>query len=98
MKPVRLFSGNGVTRFPVNRRNNHEATLNPQTELKGPNDYAVPVIQVVDQSGSIVAITFGYACHNTVLSGYQWSGDYAGYAQVELEKAFPGTTALFFQG
>ena len=41
---------------------------------------------------------FGYACHPTVLSSYQWSGDYPGFAQFDLEKELPGTTAMFFQG
>jgi hypothetical protein len=98
MEPVKLYSGNGITRFQVNRRNNNESLLKSETELKGPNDYSVPVIKVVNGSGKIIAIAFGYACHNTVLSGYQWSGDYAGFAQSELEKLYPGTTALFFQG
>ncbi|WP_018616957.1 neutral/alkaline non-lysosomal ceramidase N-terminal domain-containing protein [Segetibacter koreensis] len=93
-----LYSGNGVTRFQVNRRNNDEATLSRQTELKGPNDYSVPAIKVVSKTGKLLAITFGYACHNTVLSGYKFSGDYAGFAQLELEKAYPGVTAMFTQG
>ena len=41
---------------------------------------------------------FGYACHPTVLDGYEWSGDYPGFAQIELEKSYPGTVAMFFQG
>lgn len=98
MEPVQLFAENGVTRFQVNRRNNSESTLNQQTELRGPNDYAVPVIKVVNGAGNLVAIAFGYACHPTVLNGYEWSGDYAGFAQIELEKKYPNTTALFFQG
>jgi len=98
LKPVTLFSENGVSRFQVNRRNNNENKLDLQTELKGPNDFAVPVIKVVDEKGKIMAIAFGYACHNTVLGTYEWSGDYAGFAQIELEKKYPGTTALFFQG
>lgn len=98
MKPVRLYAGNGVARFQVNRRNNNESVLDAQAALKGPNDYAVPVIKVIDASGKVTAIVFGYACHNTVLSGYQWSGDYAGFAQSALEKMYPGATALFFQG
>lgn len=98
MEPVKLYSGNGIARFQVNRRNNNESLLNAQTELKGPNDYSVPVIKVVNGSGKTIAIAFGYACHNTVLSGYQWSGDYAGFAQAELEKMYPGAIALFFQG
>ncbi len=96
--PVDVFSENGLARFQVNRRNNNEPYLLLQKELKGPNDYAVPVIKVADKSGNIMAIAFGYACHNTVLNGYQWSGDYAGFAQIELEKMYPGATALFFQG
>jgi neutral ceramidase len=98
LEPVALFAENGLARFQVNRRNNNEPTLLLQTELKGPNEYSVPVIKVVSTSGSVKAIVFGYACHNTVLNGYQWCGDYAGFAQLEIEKLYPGATALFFQG
>ncbi|MBI3696299.1 MAG: hypothetical protein HY238_15865, partial [Acidobacteria bacterium] len=40
---------------------------------------------------------FGYACHNTTLGGdfYKVAGDYAGFAQLAVEKAHPGATALF---
>lgn len=98
MEPVALYSQNGVTRFQVNRRNNPVATLTKVAELQGPNDHAVPVIKVVDKKGKLKAVAFGYACHPTVLDIYQWSGDYAGFAQLELEKSHPGTTMLFFQG
>jgi hypothetical protein len=98
MKPVDISSQNGIARFAVNRRNNIESTINAQTDLKGPSDYAVPVIKLSDKKGKIIALVFGYACHNTVLHGYEWSGDYAGYAQIALEKAHPRATALFFQG
>ena len=97
MEPVQLYAQNGVTRFQVNRRNNKEATLLQQTELAGPNDYAVPVIKVVNAKGKLKAVAFGYSCHPTVLNDYKWSGDYPGYAQLELEKYYPGVTALFFQ-
>lgn len=98
MEPVEVSARNGVTRFQVNRRANKEASLLEQTELQGPNDFAVPVLKIVNAKGQLKAITFGYACHPTVLDLYQWSGDYAGFAQLELEKAHPGATALFFQG
>ncbi len=45
-----------------------------------------------------MAVAFGYACHATVLSFYQWSGDYPGFAQKYLEEQHPGATALFFAG
>jgi Neutral/alkaline non-lysosomal ceramidase, N-terminal len=98
LKPAQLFSENGVTRFQVNRRNNKEATLCKQIELRGPNDYAVPVLKVTDTEGKLIAVTFGYACHATVLSFYQFSGDYPGFAQIEIEKLYPGVCAMFFQG
>lgn len=98
LQPAHLFVENGVTRFQVNRRNNAENTLQQQTELRGPNDYAVPVIKVANATGEIMAIAFGYACHPTVLGDYSISGDYPGFAQLELEKNYPGAVALFFQG
>ena len=97
LEPVSLYAQNGVTRFQVNRRNNNELALPRLTELNGPNDYAVPVIKVLNAKGDLKAIAFGYSCHPTVLDTYKWSGDYAGFAQLELEKAHPGVTALFFQ-
>jgi len=98
MEPVQIFAQNGVTRFQVNRRNNDASTLHAQSELKGPSDHAVPVIKVLDQEGDLMAVTFGYACHPTVLDQYEWSGDYPGFSMIELEKLYPGTTALFFSG
>lgn len=98
MEPVQVYAQNGVTRFQVNRRNNDAAELNTLTELKGPNDHAVPVIKVVDRQGDLLAVAFGYACHPTVLDQYEWSGDYPGFAQIELEESHPGTCALFFAG
>jgi hypothetical protein len=98
MVPAKVSSQSGITRFQVNRRNNTEAALTAQTDLKGPNDYAVPVLKVTDAAGNLMAVAFGYACHATVLDFYQISGDYPGFAQIEIEKAHPGVTAMFFQG
>lgn len=98
MEPARLYAGNGVTRFAVNRRNNPAETLHRQTELEGPSDHAVPVLKVENDAGEPVAVAFGYACHTTTLSDYTWSGDYAGFAQREVEERHPEGTALFFQG
>jgi hypothetical protein len=98
LEPVTVHAANGVARVQVNRRNNQERELSRLTELKGPNDYAVPTLKVTTLSGQIKAIAFAYACHATVLDGYQWSGDWPGYAQEELEKWYPGAIALFFQG
>ncbi len=98
LEPAAVFAQNGVARFQVNRRNNSAQHLERLSELTGPMDPAVPVLKVLNGKGDLMAIAFGYACHPTVLGDYDWSGDYPGYAQMELEKLYPGTTALFFQG
>lgn len=98
LSPAEIFSGSGSARFQVNRRNNDAATLFRQHDLNGPNDYAVPVLKVTAPGGQLRALTFGYACHPTVLSDNEWSGDYPGVAQMELEKEHPGAVAMFFQG
>lgn len=98
MQPSLLYTGNGITRFQVNRRNNKENLLTSTTVLNGPNDYAVPVIKIETLDHQLKAVVFGYACHPTVLSGDQFCGDYPGFAQIELEKIYPGVTAMFFQG
>src|SRR5262249_36314422 len=64
----------------------------------GPVDHSVPVLDVRDAKGKLVAVVFGYACHNTTLDFYRWCGDYAGYAQEELEKRHKGAVALFWSG
>lgn len=98
MKPARISTGNGLARFTVNRRNNPAASLTSVTALKGPSDHAVPVMKVEGTDGKVFAILFGYACHATTLSDNYFSGDYPGYAQMEVERLYPDATALFFQG
>ena len=101
LAPAHLAAGEGAAGFAVNRRNNPEGQvprLIQQGTLKGPMDHSVPVLAVSRADGSLVAMVFGYACHNTVMAFYQWSGDYAGFAQLALEKSHPGATAMFFMG
>ncbi len=98
LRPARLSSGGGMVRFAVNRRNNAEAEARNLSELKGPVDHAVPVLLAAGEDGAPIAVLFGYACHSTVLSGFQWCGDYPGFAQIEVEKAHPGAVAMFAAG
>ncbi|HOV32033.1 MAG TPA: neutral/alkaline non-lysosomal ceramidase N-terminal domain-containing protein [Candidatus Hydrogenedens sp.] len=99
IEPAKLYRGNGIVRFAVNRRNNNESKIEDTYDLKGPIDHTVTIIVSKNaQDGSVQAIVFGYACHATTLSGYQWCGDYPGFAQIELEKIYPATKALFVAG
>src|SRR6185369_11375212 len=59
---------------------------------------AVPVLAVSNSDGKLRALLFGYACHNTVMAFSKWSGDYAGFAQISLEKSHTNVTAMFFMG
>lgn len=101
LAPAQLASGQGTTAFAVNRRNNPEGSvpkLIEQGALKGPVDHAVPVLAVTLPDGQLKAVLFGYACHNTTMSFNQWSGDYAGFAQMALEASHTNATAMFFMG
>jgi hypothetical protein len=99
--PAKLEWASGSTDFAVNRRNNKEGDvpmLREQGKVVGPSDHDVPVLAVKSADGKLLAVAFGYACHATVLDGYAWSGDYPGYAQMEVEAAHPGCVALFWAG
>jgi hypothetical protein len=66
--------------------------------LQGPVDHSVPVLAVYLPNGNLKAVLFGYACHNTTMSFNKWCGDYAGFAQMALEKSHTNATAMFFMG
>lgn len=97
LSPARLSAGHGAVGFGVNRRlltpEGYRIRVNPD----GPVDHDVPVLKITAPDGTLRAVLFGYACHNTTLGGDidRINGDYAGWAQAELERAHPGATALF---
>ena len=64
----------------------------------GPVDQTVPVLKATSGEGKEIALIFGYACHCTTLGHQKFSGDYAGYAQQEIEKAHPDAVAMFANG
>ncbi len=98
MQPAALKYGAGKATFAVNRRENTEKGVINGKNPAGPVDHTVPVLVVEGKDGKPLAVVFGYACHNTTLSFYNWCGDYAGFAQLAVEKALPGATAMFWTG
>ena len=84
--------------FAMNRRLPTERGFQNSPNPDGPVDHDVPVLRIDGQDGKLRAVLFGYACHNTTLSGYEFCGDYAGFAQEYIEQAHPGTTAMFVAG
>lgn len=99
--PARLGYARARAGFAMNRRlprPGADPTNAPNPE--GTVDHDVPVLRVDSTDGKLLAVLFGYACHNTTLTqaNYKYSADYAGYAQQYLEDDHPGTVALFMNG
>jgi neutral ceramidase len=102
LAPAELAWTVGWATFAANRRENGERDierLRAERQVRGPCDHAVPML-LVKRPGEPAyrGIVCGYACHATVLDGYQWSGDWPGYAQMALEEAFPGAIAMVWVG
>jgi len=98
LTPAQVTYTHARAGFAMNRRlrTEHGWRISPNPD--GPVDHDVPVLRVSGTDGKLRAVLFGYACHGTTLSFYQFCGDYAGFAQEYLEQAHPGTTALFVAG
>ena len=97
LAPATITTGHGAAHFGVNRRVMGPKGVSIGVNPDGPVDADVPVMKITGTDGKLRAVLFGYACHNTTLTGENnvVSGDYAGYAQEAIEKANPGATALF---
>jgi hypothetical protein len=95
--PAQVSVGHGSVGFAANRREPGKSGVRLGVNQGGPVDRDVPVLKVAAPDGKLRAVLFAYACHNTTLGGdwYQINGDYAGFAESELEKALPGATAMF---
>jgi putative membrane-bound dehydrogenase-like protein len=88
-KPSQLAWKSGKVSFAQNRRT-----------AGGPVDPALPMLAVSDLDGRTRAIVVNYACHCTTLGGdfNKHCGDWAGYAQEEIERNHPGAVALITIG
>jgi hypothetical protein len=111
LRPVAVKYGVGHADFAVNRRNNKEAEVTKiaaapgadpavwRKQLKGPSDYDLPVLTISEaNNGKPMAILFGYSCHATVLSGYEWCGDWPSFACEMIQQANPTAKAFFVAG
>jgi neutral ceramidase len=98
LAPMKVSCGHGSAGFAVNRREQTDKGVIIGVNRNGPVDHDVPVIKISTPDGKLRAVLFGYACHNTTTGTLLINGDYAGFAQIELEKANPGVTAMFLIG
>jgi len=98
LAPAKLDFQRARCGFAMNRRRPTPTGYANAPNSDGPVDHEVPVLRVSDTKGKLVALLFGYACHNTTCGDFLIRGDYAGYAQQYLEEAHPGVTAMFMTG
>jgi len=98
LAPAQLSYLHARAGFGMNRRlqTDRGYTIGPNAD--GPVDHDVPVLRVDKPDGTLRALLFEYACHNTTLDFYQFCGDYAGFAQEYVEQTHPGAVALFMIG
>jgi hypothetical protein len=94
LAPATLEFGNNMAGFAINRRRSRPDGRAWANVV----DQDVPVLCVRDLEGKVRGIAFGYACHTTTVQDDTINGDYAGFAQEELEKLYPGAVALFING
>ncbi len=99
LAPADVWLGSGRAHFAINRREPTPAGVKIGMNPEGPTDPSVPLLKVTTPDGRLRAVLFGYACHNTTMTGqiYQISGDYAGFAQEEIERKYPSATAMFLE-
>lgn len=88
-KPCRIAWNIGELGFAKNRRTDG-----------GPVDHSLPVMKFIDAEDNLHAVWTSYACHCTTLAGSDnhICGDWAGFAQEEIQNAHPGVTALITIG
>ena len=98
LRPVKISIAHSSAKFAVNRREKTDRGVVIGVNKNGPVDYDVPVLKIETYDSKLFAVLFGYACHNTTLDINQINGDYAGFAQIEIEKNNPGTVAMFLSG
>lgn len=80
---ARLSWAVGKVQFAKNRRS-----------TTGPIDHELPLLAVHDLSGKLLAVSVSYACHCVTLSESRISGDWAGYAQTQIQAKYPDCVAL----
>ena len=98
LRPAQLEYSHARAGFAMNRRLPTKKGFINSPNPDGPVDHTIPVLSVKSASDDLMAVMFGYACHNTTLSFNQWCGDYCGFAQIYIEEKHPGAVAMFVNG
>jgi hypothetical protein len=100
LRPAKLGYSSARCGFAMNRRLPTKDSFANSPNPAGPVDHSVPVLRIDNLDGTLRAVMFGYACHNTsmVSDNYRITSDYAGFAQDHFEMAHKGVKAMFLMG
>jgi hypothetical protein len=100
LRPAKLGYSSARCGFAMNRRLPTKDSFANSPNPAGPVDHSVPVLRIDNLDGTLRAVMFGYACHNTsmVSDNYRITSDYAGFAQDYFELAHKGVKAMFLMG
>jgi hypothetical protein len=97
LRPGTLSWNTGTVRFANNRRVLKDSKWTGFGVMpEGPVDHSLPALQARDVRGKLKAVLATYACHCTTTGGDMnvVHGDWAGFAQAEIENRHPGAIAL----
>src|SRR5690349_3956662 len=75
LKPAKIGYSHARCGFAMNRRLPKNGGFQNSPYPDGPVDHDVPVLRVESLSGKLLAVAFGYACHNTTTSLQQFNAD-----------------------
>ena len=91
-----LAWGQGIVTFGGNRRLLEAGTWrNFGFQPDGPVDHSLPLLVAKDVHGEVIAIWTNYACHCTTVGATSHvGGDWAGYANQEIERLYKGAVSL----
>ncbi len=100
LEPARLSWGSGVANFVMNRREFTPDGVILGVNPRGLADRTVPLLRIDAANGTLRAVLFQAATHNTTLGqdNYQLCGDYAGFAQAAVAARYPQAQAMFLIG
>lgn len=93
-KPSSLAWTKGEVAFAKNRRKPSPTGFQNAENPDGPVDHELPLLRVTSPEGILRAVLVNYACHCTTSGLNKIHADWAGSAQLAIEKAHPGVVAL----
>lgn len=93
-RPASLAWTKGEVKFASNRRKPTPTGYQNAQYPDGPVDHELPLLRVTSPHGILRAVLVNYACHCTTSGLNKFHADWAGSAQLAIEKAHPGVVAL----